>query len=127
MNSKDSKDNELEVSTHELIETAQKRIKQKKLLYIHAILFLIGSIFLLIINKVVNYYPDTNWSVWAMTAWAFLLCIHFANVFIINKFLGQEWQRTQREKLVKIQKKRIAKLQQEVDKEYPLLPKKPTP
>lgn len=113
----------LEISQHELIETAQKRIRQKKTLYIHCILFLVGSIFLLIANKVLNYYPDTDWSVWAMTVWAFLVVIHTINVFIINKFLGQDWQRRQRDRLVTIQKKRIAKLQQEVDKEYPIIPK----
>ena len=35
----------------ELIENAQKRIKQKKRLYIHFLVFLIGTIFLIIANK----------------------------------------------------------------------------
>ncbi|GLB49010.1 2TM domain-containing protein [Neptunitalea lumnitzerae] len=124
MTTQKKKEDTLEISQHELIETAQKRIKQKRFLYIHAILFLVGSIFLLLFNKVLNYYPETNWALWAMTVWAFLVCIHAINVFIINRFLGQEWQRAQRDKLVKIQKRRIAKLQEEVDKEYPLIPKK---
>ncbi|SFU50550.1 2TM domain-containing protein [Pustulibacterium marinum] len=120
---KNTYDDTIEVSQHELIEKAQSRVKQKKSLYIHFILFLVGSVFLLLFNKVLNYYPEYNWSLWVMTAWAFLVCIHAINVFIINKFIGKEWEREQREKLVKIQKKRIAKLQQEVEKEYPLIDK----
>ncbi|GLB51075.1 hypothetical protein NBRC110019_01140 [Neptunitalea chrysea] len=123
MSQKSKSEDTLEASQHDLIETAKKRMKQKRIVYIHCILFLIGSIFLLIFNKVLGYYPNTNWSVWVMTAWAFLVCIHTINVFIINRFLGQEWQRAQKEKLVTIQKKRIAKLQQEVEKEYPLISK----
>lgn len=122
---KNTQEKSLEVSQHELIENAQSRMKQKRWFYIHGILLLVGSVFLLIFNKVLNYYPEVNWSVWVMTAWAFVVCIHGINVFIINKFLGKEWQREQRERLVTLQKKRIAKLQEEVEKEYPIIPKTP--
>lgn len=118
---KNSHEDTIGVSQHELIEKAQQRVKQKKGLYIHFVLFLVGSVFLLIFNKVLGYYPDYNWSLWTMTGWAFLVCIHAINVFIINKFIGKDWEREQREKLVRIQKKKIAQLQEEVEKEYPLI------
>ena len=38
----------------ELIEKAQYRVKQKKRLYIHFVIFLIGSIFLIIANLVLG-------------------------------------------------------------------------
>ncbi len=114
-------DPSIEISQHELIEKVQRRVKQKKGLYIHFFLFLVGSVFFLIFNKVLGYYPEYNWSLWAMTVWAFLVCVHGINVFIINKFIGDDWEREQREKLVRIQKKKIAQLQEEVEKEYPLI------
>lgn len=42
--------------------------------------------------------------------------IHFINVFITNRFLGKKWEREQREKLVNIQKNKLAKIQQEIEK-----------
>ena len=38
----------------ELIQNAQKRIKQKKRLYVHFVIFLIGSVFLIIANTVLG-------------------------------------------------------------------------
>ena len=39
---------------HELYENARKRINQKKRLYQHFVVFLIGSVFLIILNKFLN-------------------------------------------------------------------------
>ena len=44
------KKTEIDLEQHELLENAQKRIKQKKRLYIHFVVFLIGAIFLIIAN-----------------------------------------------------------------------------
>ncbi|ETN95050.1 2TM domain-containing protein [Zhouia amylolytica] len=103
-----------DVEQHELVENAQKRIRQKKRLYYHFIVFLVGSLFAIIINKFLNIRPEKNWFVWVIVAWSFLLVIHFINVFFTSKFMGKDWERTQREKLVKKQKEKIAQLEQEV-------------
>ncbi|WP_335965672.1 2TM domain-containing protein [Galbibacter sp. PAP.153] len=111
---------EIDLDQHELIENAQSRIRQKRRLYYHFVFFLFGSVFMIIINKVLKYGDQYNWFVWGITLWAFILLIHFINVFVTSKFLGKEWEREQREKLITKQKNRIAKLQQEVEKEFPM-------
>ena len=39
----------------ELIQNAQKRIKQKKRLYAHFVVFLIGSVFIIVLNLVLGF------------------------------------------------------------------------
>ena len=101
----------------ELIENAQKRIRQKKRLYIHFIIFLIGSVFLIIANTVLGIGKDVsffgiNWFVYAILAWLLLFIYHFVNVFITNKFMGKDWEKHQLDKLVAQQQQRIEKLKQ---------------
>lgn len=107
----------LDLEQHLLIEHAQKRIREKKRLFAHFVVFLIGSVFLIIINKILKYGADYNWFVWAITFWAFLFVIHLFNVFVTHQFMGEEWERNQRERLVAKQRKRIAALEQEIERE----------
>lgn len=109
----------LDREQHELIEKAQDRIRQKKRLYQHFVLFLVGSVFLILLNKALKVGAGSDWFVWAITAWAFLFCVHFFNVFIGNRFLDKEWERKQREKLIALQKRKIEELRTQVEKEYP--------
>jgi ABC-type multidrug transport system fused ATPase/permease subunit len=120
MFSKKKPETEVGIEQHELLEHAQKRIKQKKRLFSHFVIFLIGSVFLILINKILKYGEQFDWFIWAITAWAFLFIIHAFNVFVTSKFMGQEWERKQRENLVAKQKQRISELQQEVDQDFPL-------
>lgn len=102
---------------------AQDRIRQKKRLNQHFIIFLVGAVFLVILQYVLNVGKDffiTNWSVWAIIVWAFILCIHLINVFFTNRFMGKEWENKQLDKLRDKQRKRIAELQKEVDREIPM-------
>ncbi|UNY99146.1 2TM domain-containing protein [Zhouia spongiae] len=108
----------LDAEQHELVENAQKRIRQKKRLYYHFVVFLTGSLFAIIINKFLNILPEKNWFVWVITAWSFLFVIHFINVFFTSKFMGKEWERKQREKLIQKQKNRIAQLEKEIETEF---------
>ena len=101
----------------ELIENAQKRIKQKKRLYIHFVVFLIGAVFLILANTVLGIGKDftiagINWFVYAILIWLFLFVYHFINVFITNKFMGKDWEKQQLDKLVSQQQKRIDKLKE---------------
>lgn len=111
---------EIDLEQHELLEHAQKRIKQKKRLFTHFVVFLIGSVFLILINKIFKYGDTYDWFVWAITVWAFLFALHAFNVFVTQKFMGQEWERQQREKLVAKQKQRIAEIQKEIETEFPI-------
>lgn len=114
-----------------LIENAQRRIKQKKRLYYHFVIFLIGSIFLIVLNTVLNVGEQTkilglNWFVTAILAWLFIFFIHLFNVFITHKFMGKEWEEAQLSKLVAKQKDRISKLETEVEKTHPVQNTSPT-
>lgn len=101
----------------ELIEYAQKRIKQKKRLYIHFVIFLIGAVFLILANTILGIGKEFNiagidWFVYAILIWLFLFVYHFVNVFITNKFMGKDWEKQQLDKLVSQQQKRIEKLKE---------------
>jgi len=102
---------------------SQDRIRQKKRLNQHFIIFLVGAVFLVILQYVLNVGKDffiTNWSVWAIIVWAFILCVHLINVFFTNRFMGKEWENKQLDKLRNKQRKRIAELQKKVDQEIPM-------
>jgi len=106
----------------ELIENAQKRIKQKKRLFVHFVIFLIGAVFLILANTVLGIGKDfkiagINWFVYAILAWLFLFAYHFFNVFITNKFMGKDWEKKQLDKLVNQQQTRIDSLKKEFVKE----------
>jgi len=120
MYSKNKNDPKIGLEQHDQLEYAQKRIKQKKRLYSHFVVFLIGSAFLILINKILKYGVEYNWFIWAITFWAFLFVIHVYNVFVTQKFMGKDWERLQREKLVQRQKDRIAELQKEIETEFPI-------
>jgi len=120
MFSKNKKNSKVDPEQHELLEAAQARIRQKKKLYTHFVIFLIGSVFLILFNKILKYGAEYDWFLWAILFWAFLFIIHAFNVFVTQKFMGRTWERSQREKLVAKQKERIAELQKEIDTDFPL-------
>ncbi|GGG33259.1 dihydrofolate reductase [Bizionia arctica] len=116
----------------ELIKTAQKRIKQKRSLYIHFVLFLIGSVAIIVASLVfdvgLTVNPlGVNWFVYAILAWLLIFMYHAFNVYFTNKFLGEVWEKEQLNKLVALQKERISKLEQQVEKDYPLISEKKSP
>ena len=114
------KKTEIDLEQHELLENAHKRIKQKKRLFTHFVIFLIGSIFLILANKVLKYGEGYDWSIWMVLVWTFLFALHAFNVFVTHKFMGQNWERQQRERLVDLQKKRIGEIQKEIETDFPL-------
>ena len=87
---------------HETYEKARKRIKQKKRLYYHFILFLVGAVFLIVLNVVFNVGEQQfgEWFKYAVATWLFLWILHFVNVFITSRFFGNEWERIETEKLI---------------------------
>ncbi|MEZ0006001.1 hypothetical protein ABH942_001364 [Flavobacterium sp. 28YEA47A] len=107
----------MENNQHELYEYARRRMKQKKRLYFHFILFFVGSIFFLIIHRVLDLdiYPGSNWDLWAIIIWAFIFVLHFIRVFITDSFMNKNWERSQIDKLVAKQERKIQQLQSKVD------------
>ncbi len=110
----------------ELMKTAQERIKQKKRLYYHFVLFLAGAIALIIANVVVGYAEDVqplgiDWFVWAIGLWSLILVYHLFTVFVTNKFMGKAWEAQQLEKLMAKQEARIEKLKNNLKNEELLM------
>ena len=106
----------------ELIENAQNRIKQKKRLSIHFVIFLIGAVFLILANTILGIGKDfkiagIDWFVYAILAWLFLFIYHFVTVFITHKFMSKDWEKQQLDKLVNQQQQRIDKLKENFLKE----------
>ncbi len=107
----------MENNQHELYEYARRRMKQKKRLYFHFILFFVGSIFFLIIHRVleIDIYPGSGWDLWAIVIWAFIFVLHFIRVFITDSFMNKNWERSQIDKLVAKQERKIQQMQSKID------------
>jgi len=123
MFSKTKKTERFDSEQREQYEYARRRIKQKKTLMRHFIVFLVGSVLLIIINPLLGYGENffiKDWFIWAILIWTFIFLIHLFNVFVMNKFMGKEWEDRQLEKLKVRQAERISELQKKVDAELQL-------
>ncbi|MDC7994581.1 2TM domain-containing protein [Altibacter sp. HG106] len=120
MASKTNKSARIDAEQREQYEYARRRIKQKKRLMQHFIIFLAGAVLFIILNPVLGVGEDfliADWYIWAILIWAFILIIHVFNVFLMNKFMDKEWENRQLEKLKAKQEQRIAELEAEVQKD----------
>lgn len=125
MTSEERKKGKIDPEQKLLIENAQRRIKQKKGLTTHFVVFIAFSIIFIILNLALDFGKDITlfgwpWFVWAILLWFLFIIIHTINVFIVNKLMGKEWEEKQFDRLVAKQQKKIIELQKRVDKEYPL-------
>ena len=107
----------MDINQHELYEYARLRLKQKKRLYFHFVLFVLGSIFFIAANKLMNLLPETNWAVWAIIIWLFIFILHFIRVFVTDSFMNKKWEREQIDKLMAKQERRIEQLQKDLDQQ----------
>ncbi len=86
---------------HEIYEKARKRVKQKKRLYYHFVLFLIGSVFLIVLNIIFKVgHQFGEWFKYAIALWVVIWIFHFINVFVTHRFFGKDWERKETEKLI---------------------------
>ncbi|MDO5105080.1 2TM domain-containing protein [Capnocytophaga sp.] len=107
----------MEPAQHELFEDAQRRIKQKKMLFFHFWVFILGCIFMVVINKLLYSDVTYNWYLWGILAWSFLFLLHVVNVFIVNRFMGKDWERKHRQRLVELQQKKLLKMEVSIEQE----------
>jgi len=110
----------------EFLENAQQRIKQKKRLYYHFILFLFISTFLFVLDFILNIGSDIeilnySWSFWIFLIWTFLILFHSFNVFITNRFLGNRWVKMQTRLLMELQKNKIEQLKKDITNEAKII------
>lgn len=106
----------MDINQHELYEYARLRIKQKKRLYFHFVLLVVGSLFFLTSNYLLGLFPENHWSLWAITIWGFIFVLHFIRVFVTDSFMNKNWERVQIDKLITKQERRIEQLQKDLDK-----------
>lgn len=129
--SKNKSSSKIDPEQRELIEHAQLRARQKRRLYQHFIVFLLGSVILILINVIFEIGTDINpfgidWFIWAIIFWTLILLIHVFNVYVTNKFFGKDWENEQVDRLVVKQQKKIAELENRVERDHPL-PRKEEP
>lgn len=125
MFSKKKNTSNLDAEQRQLFENARARALQKRRLFQHFVIFLVGAVLLIVLNVGIGYQENFmplgyNWFVWAILIWSFFFFIHVINVWVTSNFMGKEWEQKQLEKLVAKQKARIAELQQKVERDYPL-------
>lgn len=113
----------------ELIENAQARVRQKKRLYRHFVLFLAGAILLIVVNLVLGVGKEfrllgVDWFVWAILLWTFFFLVHLINVTLMSSFMNKAWEQKQLDRLVAKQKLKIAELEESVHQKMPLPEKK---
>lgn len=109
----------MEKELHEQYEYARRRIKQKKRLYFHFVVFVLGSLTLFLGHKFLNSTLITEWYLWIITVWVFLFILHFIKVFITDRFMNKDWERDQIDRLVALQKRKLEELQLKVESEEP--------
>ena len=105
-----------------LVEAAQKRVRQKKILFYHFSLMIFGNISFLVLNLLFDFKSEIiffnyPWSYLVITIWFLLFLVHTYNVFITNKFMGKSWKQEQIKKLVSKQEIKIATIKMEFEKE----------
>lgn len=120
----------LDHDQRELYENARRRTLQKKRLFLHFVIFLVGAVLLIVLNVVIGFKEEVmplgyNWFFWVVLLWTFFFLIHLVNVFITSSFMGKEWEQQQMEKLVKKQRARIEELEKKVERDHPLPGKNP--
>ena len=107
----------MERELHEQYEYARKRINQKKRLYYHFVLLLLGSLFVLVATVIFKVGVDSNWFAWGITAWLFVFILHFIKVYITDRFMNKNWEREQIDRLVDLQQKKITQLQKQTNED----------
>lgn len=100
---------------YEQFEYARRRIKQKKYLYYHFVLFLLGSLFAFIGNHFMKIGDPVQWYKWVVSLWLFLFILHFIKVFITDRFMNKNWEKEQIDKLVAKQQKKINHLESKIN------------
>ncbi|OED44450.1 hypothetical protein AB832_01975 [Flavobacteriaceae bacterium (ex Bugula neritina AB1)] len=124
MFSKKKETSPIDAQQREMYEHARKRIIQKKRLFQHFVFFVVGSVFMIVLNLVLGLgknivFLGLDWFVVVILIWAFLFVMHFCNVWLFSKFMGKEWTDRQMERLIAKQKLEIANIQREVDLMHP--------
>ena len=100
---------------HELYEYARKRLRQKKHLYFHFVLFLTGCLFAFVINHFMKVGEPLQWYKWVIAVWLFIFILHFIKVYITGRFMNKDWEREQIDRLIIRQQKKLKQLESKIE------------
>ena len=105
-----------------LIEYAQARIRQKKILYYHFVLWFFCSLAIWFSNIILGVREEVvifgnPWFLSVVALWSFLLITHVFRVFITQRFMGKQWEKNQLKKLVALQQAKIENMKRSLEKE----------
>lgn len=107
----------MEKDQQELYEYARKRLSQKKQLYFHFVLLIVGGIALCIANHFSVFGFTHNWSAWVLAVWTFIFIFHFIKVFITDRFMNKLWEKEQIERLVSLQQQKIIEFKLHIEED----------
>ena len=116
------KTSHIDDNTIELLENAQKRVRQKRNVYRHFIFFLFISGFILFVNLALSVgenliFFDYSWSIWIVLIWSFILLYHLFDVFVSKRIISKKWVSAQKSHLIKVQQEKIRSLKKDIEKE----------
>ena len=116
------KTSHIDDNTIELLENAQKRVRQKRSVYRHFIFFLFISGFILFVNLALSVgenliFFDYSWSIWIVLIWSFILLYHLFDVFVSKRIISKKWVSAQKSHLIKVQQEKIRSLKKDIEKE----------
>ena len=116
------KTSHIDDNTIELLENAQKRVRQKSNVYRHFIFFLFISGFILFVDLAFSVgenliFFDYSWSIWIVLIWSFILFYHLFDVFVSKRIISKKWISAQKSLLIKVQQEKIKSLKKDIEKE----------
>lgn len=95
----------------EQYEYARARLKQKKRLYYHFVIFGLSSVFLYLLQLFIDSSILKEIYIWIILTWFVLLIYHFIKVYITDKFMNKRWEKVQIERLMKKQQQKLKTLE----------------
>lgn len=104
----------MEKDLKKLYQYARQRIRQKKKLYLHFILFLCACLLMFASAVLIRTEFPSHWYFWTGAIWFFILILHFIKVYIKDRFMNKHWEREQIERLIARQKNRINQLESKI-------------
>jgi biopolymer transport protein ExbB/TolQ len=107
----------MEKGFYDRYEYARNRIKEKKFLYYHFILFAVGSLFMYVANDLLEYGMPTLWYKWSIAIWSFIFILHFIRTYVTQRFMNKAWEQEQIEHLMSKQDKKINQLNSKINSE----------
>jgi len=110
----------MEKDLKKLYTYARQRIRQKKKLYFHFVLFLFGCLLMFVTAVLLQTGISDYWFLGIACGWFFILLLHFSKVYIKDRFMNKAWEKEQIENLIRRQRNRIQQLETKVkpDSEY---------